>query len=191
MGPDSPTYLNLAWPNAPLNLVFPWLLAWWMAWSDMKTKRVPNYLTFGSAAAGLIYQGWSHGWPGVADGFLGMGLGFALLIFFYWKGGLGAGDVKALAALGAWLGPRQTIYLFIFMAISGVFVIIGLLWWRGLLWGKIRQLGAGLLNLILLRPHAAISGAKAAPGQKTTGIPYAMSMALGMTALIIWRSFIG
>jgi len=190
MAPGSPTYINLAWPHASLNLVFPLVLAWWMALCDLQTRRVPNYLTLGSAAAGLVYQWWSHGWPGVGDGFLGIGLGFVLLIFFYWKGGLGAGDVKALAALGAWLGPGQTIYLFIFMAISGVLAIVGFLWWRGLLWGKIRQIWGGLLNLILLRPHPPISGTKATPGKKTEGIPYAVAMALGMTALISWRCII-
>ena len=56
--------------------------------------------------AGLAYNFMSHGLSGLGDGFLGMLLGFACLILPYLWGGMGAGDVKALAALGAWLGPR-------------------------------------------------------------------------------------
>jgi prepilin peptidase CpaA len=172
-----------------MNLVLAVMFAWWMAWGDIKTKRIPNYLTVGSALAGLVYQGWSQGWPGVADGFLGIGLGFVLLIFFYWRGRLGAGDVKALTGLGAWVGAWLTIYLFIFTGISGIFLIVGLLWWRGLLWGKIQQLWQAIVNLILLRSHPAAPGAQAAPSSKLAGIPYAVAMAVGLTALICWRSF--
>ncbi len=175
--------------NVLINQVLAILFAWWMAWNDIRTKRIPNYLTLGSALAGLIYQSWSHGWSGVADAFLGIALGFALLIFFYWKGGVAAGDVKALAGLGAWLGPWLTIHLFIFTGISGVFLIVGILWWRGLLWGKIRQIWEAILNLILLRSHPTIAGAKDTPSSKIEGVPYAVAMALGLTALICWRSF--
>ncbi len=63
MGADFPTYLGQALFDAPLDLLFPLVLACCMAWNDMRTRRVPNYLTFGSAAAGLIYQGWARPFP--------------------------------------------------------------------------------------------------------------------------------
>jgi prepilin peptidase CpaA len=126
-------------PKAQLTLVVPLLIALAMAWIDMRTNRIPNYLTLGCALSGLGYQLGFSGWTGLADGFLGMVVGFALLIFFYWKQGLGAGDVKALAALGAWMGPQQTIYLAIYMAISGLFLAVFFLWRRGLLGAKLRQ----------------------------------------------------
>jgi prepilin peptidase CpaA len=118
-----------------------------------------------------------------------MCLGFALLILFYWKGGLGAGDVKALAALGAWLGPLQTIYLFIYMAFSGIILIVFFLWWRGLLWGKIRQLWAFLLNRILTRGYGSVPPSAPTPGPKSQGVPYAVAMAMGM-AILCWRGSI-
>jgi len=100
MSSESLTFLQV-YPllKAQLNLALPFLLALWMAWSDIKTHRIPNYLTFGSALAGLGYQLGSHGWTGLADGFLGMGLGLALLIFFYLKGGMGAGAQKGKGKL--------------------------------------------------------------------------------------------
>lgn len=176
--------LNLS--KVQMNLVLPLLLVTWMAWHDMRTNRIPNYLTLGTALAGLGYQLGVYGWTGLANGFLGMSLGFALLIFFYWKGGLGAGDVKALAALGAWLGPRQTLYLFIYMAFSGIILMVIVLWWRGLLYDKIREIGAFLLNRVLTQAYGSLPQSAPAPDRKSESIPYAMALAMGM-AILCWR----
>jgi prepilin peptidase CpaA len=188
MGPESLNFLGVALPKAQLYLVLPFLFALWMAWIDVKTRRIPNYLILGSILSGLAYQLWFHGWAGLADGFLGICLGFVLLIFFYLKAGLGAGDVKALAALGAWLGPLQTLYLFIYMAFSGVLIIIGFLWWRGLLWGKIRRIYGNLTNFILLHTYSPAPHAEPTPTPEGERIPYALSIALGM-ACLCWHKF--
>jgi prepilin peptidase CpaA len=175
--------------KAHIDLVFPLLLALWMAWSDIKTRRIPNYLTFGSALAGLGFQLGFHGVTGLTHALLGMGLGFTLLIPFYIRGGLGAGDVKALAGLATWLGPLQTINLFIYMGISGVFLIIIILWWRGLIWSKIRQIWESLVNLVLLyfllRSYPTRDRS---PNSSAEGIPYAVTLAMGM-AILCWRVY--
>jgi len=186
MSSESFNFISLNFSKVQLNLVLPLLLASWMAWHDMRTNRIPNYLTLGGVLAGLGYQLGFHGWTGLSNGFLGMSLGFALLIFFYWKGGLGAGDVKALAALGAWLGPWQTLYLFIYMAFSGIILIFMILWWRGLLLDKIRQLWAFLLNRFLTQAYRSMPPSASAPGPQSEGIPYGVALAMGM-AILCWR----
>jgi len=189
MSAESFHFIGLNFSQVQLNLVLPLLLVLWMAWHDMRTNRIPNYLTLGGVLAGLGYQLGFHGWTGLANGFLGMCLGFALLIFFYRQGGLGAGDVKALAALGAWLGPRHTLYLFVYMALSGVILMVIILWWRGLLFDKFRQLWAFLLNRVLTHAYRAMpSSAPTAPTPvpKSPGIPYAVALAMGM-AILCWR----
>ncbi len=194
MGTESLHLLGATLPKAQIYLVMPLLLALWMAWIDLKSNRIPNYLTLGCALAGLAYQLWAYGWTGLADGFLGLGLGFALLFVFYLMGGLGAGDVKALAALGAWLGPWQTLYLFIYMAFSGVLLIVCFLWWRGLLWGKLRKIYEFLLNLILLGSSPVKPQSETTPIPKATPkgerMPYALAIALGMVFLC-WQKFTG
>lgn len=189
MGPESLNFLGVALPKAQLYLVLPLLLALGMAWIDVKTNRIPNFLTIGSALAGLAYQLWFHGWAGLVDGFLGIGLGFILLIFFYMKAGLGAGDVKALAALGAWLGHLQTLFLFIYMGLSGVLIVIGFLWWRGLLWGKVWRFYGILKNFILLHAYSPAPKSKPTPTPEGERIPYALSIALGM-AYLCWQKLI-
>ena len=168
------------------DLILPLLLSLWIAWGDVRGQRIPNYLTLSSAIAGLGFQVGSQGLPGLLAGFGGMGLGFFLLFLPYLKGGMGAGDVKALAALGAWLGPTRTLYLFIYMGISGGVIILGVLWWRGILWSKLRQGWICLVNWVLCRPHG--SDPPAAPPPQTPGVPYGVALALGM-ALLCWRDF--
>ncbi len=165
-------------------VIFPFLLSLWIAWGDVKTHRIPNYLTLSSALAGLGFQFCFHGWWGLRDGCLGLILGFFLMLLPYLMGGMGAGDVKAMAALGAWLGPWRTILLFAYMAMAGGVLAVGVLWWRGLLMSRIRQGWAFLLNWLLLgrgglRPRGAFS-------PETPGLPYGVAMALGM-GLLCWR----
>jgi prepilin peptidase CpaA len=164
------------------HLLIPLALTAWIAWGDLRTRRIPNYLTLGTAVAGLAFNGMTHGLSGLADGFLGMCLGFACLILPYLWGGMGAGDVKALAALGAWLGPKLTLLLFCYMGIAGGVIAVGYLVWQGRLWEKIKQGWTFLLNLILCRPagpHQSLN-----PAQLTEGIPYGVAIAVGMLVLV-------
>jgi prepilin peptidase CpaA len=190
MNPDTLNFISLAVLKARLNVILPFLFSLWMAWNDGRTNRIPNYLNLGCALSGLVYRLWFQGLPGLADGFLGLALGFGLLILFYVRGGMGAGDVKALAALGAWLGPLQTLFLFIYMAFSGLLLIVMVLWWRGLLWSKLRRFWNHLLNWVLLRSSPPLPPAAAAPALKSEKMPYGIALAMGM-AILCWRSWRG
>ncbi|MDP2046668.1 MAG: prepilin peptidase [Deltaproteobacteria bacterium] len=83
----------VGWMSPRGHLLIPLALTVWIAWGDLRTRRIPNYLTLGTAVAGLAYNFMSHGLSGLADGFLGLLLGFACLILPYLWGGMGAGDV--------------------------------------------------------------------------------------------------
>ena len=165
-------------------LIWPFLLSLWMAAGDVRSRRIPNYLTLGAALAGLAYQLGCHGPAGLMDGFLGMLLGFGLLILPYIWGGMGAGDVKALASLGAWLGLRATFYLFCYMALAGGLLALGVLAWRGRLRVMFRQAYNLGLNWILCR-SPGLTAAPAVPAE-TKGIPYAVALTLGM-GVMLWR----
>jgi prepilin peptidase CpaA len=172
----------VGWMGPRGTLLIPLALTLWIAWGDLKTRRIPNYLTLGTALAGLAFNFMSQGLPGLLDGFLGMLLGFAFLILPYIWGGMGAGDVKALAALGAWLGPQLTVYLFCYMGIAGGVIAVGYLVCQGLLWQKIKQGWSFLLNLILCRPAGA--SRPPSPSHFTEGVPYGVAIAVGMMVLV-------
>lgn len=71
---------------------------------DVRLFKVHNRLTVPLAISGLIFHTWQAGFSGFAFSFFGLAVGFASLIVFYAMGGLGAGDVKLMAGIGAWLG---------------------------------------------------------------------------------------
>jgi prepilin peptidase CpaA len=175
------------WLQAKGNLIIPLLLASWIAWGDVKTRRIPNYLTLMTAAGGLVYNLVFHGWPGLLGALLGVLVGFAFLILPYIWGGMGAGDVKALAALGAWLGPGETVYLFCYMGMAGGLLALGVLCWKGLLWRKLRQAWITLANLVLCRPAGL--EALSAPREETPGIPYGVAIAVGMAVLLSFHGW--
>jgi prepilin peptidase CpaA len=175
----------LAWLRVNAYLVPPLVLACWMAWGDARSRRIPNYLTLLAALSGLGFQFGAHGWAGLGQGLLGLCVGFALMIGFYLKGGMGAGDIKALAALGAWLGPLATLYLFMYMGLSGIPLIIFFLWRRGALKAKALEWWTLVVNRVLLRSQPA-APSPAPPPDRSVGLPYAVAMAMGMT-LLCWR----
>jgi prepilin peptidase CpaA len=84
---------------------------------DLRTRRVPNWLTFGLAAFGLLLAVVRGHQFGYAIG--GLVLGFALMMPGHLLGATGAGDVKLLAALGSWLGPAGTVMAFLYSAMAG------------------------------------------------------------------------
>jgi prepilin peptidase CpaA len=100
---------------------------------DVRTRRLPNWLTFGSAAMALSWALLSGGF--VHLGWSAAGWTVALLLFFplFALRGLGAGDVKLMGAFGAWLGPSGAFYLAFYTAMAGgVLAVAVLLWCRGL-----------------------------------------------------------
>jgi prepilin peptidase CpaA len=166
-------------------LVLPLGLSLWMALEDLKTRRLPNYLTLGTALAGLAFQVAMHGWPGLVAGLQGLALGFGLLIIPYALGGMGAGDVKALAALGAWLGPIQIFVLFVYMVLAGGLMGLGVLLWRGSIWTYLKRLGALLWYWVLALRHGLAPVGAASPASGPMTLPLGVAMALGMAALVI------
>lgn len=173
----------VAWAGSQAHLLLPLGIALWIAWGDVRTYRIPNYLTLGAAAAGLIFQTLMHGPSGLGSGALGLLTGFFLLFPFYLWFHLGAGDVKALAALGAWLGPRLTLVLFCYMAIAGGLMALAVLLYKRLLWLKIRQGWQYLVSWLLFRPAGVSVGV---PQAEVQGLPYGLALALGM-AILFWR----
>ena len=75
--------------------------------SDLRTRRIPNVLTFSAVAAALVFHLLTGGWSAAGWSIAGCVLGALLFFPMFALRGMGAGDVKLLAAVGAWLGPSQ------------------------------------------------------------------------------------
>src|SRR5437660_12751750 len=96
----------------------------WAAMQDVRTRRIRNELTFSLLLAGWVqgFLAWHTVTPGAA--FAGMGVGFGLTFIMFAMGAIGGGDVKLMAAVGAWMGPFDALRVFAAAAIVGLVVVL-------------------------------------------------------------------
>ena len=87
--------------------------------TDLRTRRIPNLLTFGAAAAAIVFHTLGGGVTGTLTAAGGWLAGAALFMPFFLLRGMGAGDVKLLAALGAWLGAGDAFRVAIYTSLAG------------------------------------------------------------------------
>jgi prepilin peptidase CpaA len=124
---------------------------------DVRTRRIPNALTLSAAVAGLLYHLATSGVTGVQTAAAGWLLGLLLLLPYFALGGMGGGDVKLVAALGAWLGPWETFWLAMYAGIAGgvLGLIVAL---------AHRCLRRTMTNVSAIVGHWATAGIRAVPG---------------------------
>lgn len=95
--------------------------------TDIWKYKVYNWLTLPLLASGLVFHTVMSGWTGLGFSLGGVIFGFVVLIACYILGGVGAGDVKFLAGVGAWLGLVITAQVFLVAGLAvGVWSIVAM-----------------------------------------------------------------
>lgn len=94
------------------------------AWIDGKELRVPNWITFPMILTGWLYCFATAGMNGLGYSLLGTMVGLLTLLPLYSVGGMGAGDVKLMAGMGAWLGVLLTAEAFVVSVIVGAIMAV-------------------------------------------------------------------
>ena len=149
---------------------------------DLRTRRIPNVLTFSAAAAGLVYHTALGGWDGFATASLGWVAGLLLFLPLFLLRGMGAGDVKLLAAFGALLGPQLTLVAALAAAIIGGIAALLLIVMR-------RRVVETTQNIHHLLRFWMTAGLRPAPGlvlgcADTVRLAYALPITAGALATI-------
>lgn len=92
--------------------------------TDLRKCKIPNWITMSAMASGLLGHAFIDGIPGTLFSLKGLGLGFTLFLLVYVLGGMGAGDVKMLAAGGSFIGPEGVLSAgLLAMLLGGLYAI--------------------------------------------------------------------
>lgn len=125
---------------------------------DIARRRISNWIPIAGFVSGVFCLAFARGWRGAFSALSGSLAGFLVFFVFYWLGGMGGGDVKLMAGLGAVLGIEHV--------------------WAAALWTA--ALGGILAALCVTLPLAWNLGRrKPASGAAVLSIPYAPAIALG------------
>lgn len=145
--------------------------------TDLRSRRIPNWLVLPFLLAGIAVSGWLHGWSGVGHSFGGIALGGFLFGILSVLGGMGMGDVKLCAAIGAWIWPQQLVVALVITGITGG--IMALCWaTAGGFLGELFQ-GAGKLVFDFKKRGLAPDSELNLSNPKARKMPYAPAIAIG------------
>jgi prepilin peptidase CpaA len=154
--------------------------------SDLLTRRIPNVLTLSGMAVGLAL-GVTSGLGGLAASAGGLLLAVLLLVVPFALGGVGGGDVKMMAAVGAFVGPRALLASLTLGMLLGGLVAVGVLWRRRRLAEKLHVIGATVRSALLMRSLEPLRAP--APGDGTVALPYSVPLGIGtVLALSFWST---
>jgi prepilin peptidase CpaA len=93
-------------------------------YTDLRSSRIPNWLTFPAIGFALVGHAWLGGLQGVLFSMAGLGAGLGLFFILYVTGSIGAGDVKLMAAVGAIMGPYGALISgLLAMLVGGVYAL--------------------------------------------------------------------
>jgi prepilin peptidase CpaA len=154
---------------------------------DLQQHRIPNWLTYPAILLGFALRGALLGWTGLLSGLAGFFLAGGVIFLFFLVRAMGAGDVKLMAAIGAFAGLREAGAALLATAICGGVLAIVYALYRRRLWTTFKNVG------VVMKFHAW-AGAQAHPelnldNPAALRIPYGLAISLGTlyTLVAIWR----
>jgi prepilin peptidase CpaA len=155
--------------------------------------KVPNWITFPMIISGWVYSTTLSpfaGWEGLFYSLIGTVVGLALLMPAYAIGGMGAGDVKLLAGVGAWVWGTVTLYAFAVSAIvGGVIAVLMVLARKS--WNKHHNQFWMIWNEVLtVKNPEQLSTIAAKRKPSMLLLPYGIPIAIGSIAYFAWAGML-
>lgn len=157
------------------------------AFIDWRSMRIPNSLTLGGAALGLLMSALAPASPHMGLGFAlgGFALGLVLMWPLYLMGVLGAGDVKLMAMAGTYLGAAATLHAVAFVFISGGLLALALVLWRRA-WLSVLSNLKGIFLMLRVAPETVLHPQGVLASMPSVGrMPYGVSICAGTLAYLV------
>ena len=156
--------------NGEMLLPLPMILA---AVLDVRSGKIPNWLTYPLAVFGLVLASTVTGWAGFAESFIGMAAGFLPLFLLYLCGGMGGGDVKLMAAVGAMTNASFVLNAMVTSILVGALIALLIVIWEGKLLNAIAYLGVTFCR-IFWPPLVPV------PLEASRNIPFGVAICAGV-----------
>jgi prepilin peptidase CpaA len=144
--------------------------------TDVRSARLPNRLTYTAVVAGLVLRT-ALGWTGLKNGLIGIAIAGGLFCVLYIMGAMGGGDMKMMAAVGAWVGRTHVVTVLIAIGLAGgVLALVSIIFNKNLI-----QTVRNAVRLVMFRftaglaPHPEMN--VQAPGSRR--VPFGVAIAMG------------
>ncbi len=154
---------------------------------DLRDRRIPNWLSLTLVFSGLIGSCLFTHAISPLQSLAGLSIGFGLCFILFALGAMGGGDVKLMAAVGAWLGAWPVLAVYCVAAIVGMLIVLVQATAAGRLRTLVRNTGLVTINLVHLREvgveHTKATGQSCRSVQKP--LPYAVPILAAVIAVVI------
>lgn len=143
--------------------------------TDVRSRRIYNNIVFPALLTAFAFHVWEAGWAGLGFAAGGFAVGLSVLLVPYLLGGIGAGDVKLLALVGAMKGASFVLAASLSMAICGGIMALGILLLRRDSWDWLRW----MITFFYSLRHGVLLTAKGDGAGLATTYPYGVAIASG------------
>jgi prepilin peptidase CpaA len=157
---------------------------------DGRSLRVPNWLTFHFVAGGLIFAFWKGGTALLLTSMAGAAVGLLTLLPVYAIGGMGAGDVKLMAGVGAWIGPWLALSAFVSVALVGAVIAAGMIVASGELYRHIAMIHTIGREVMTIRDPTILFERASERKPTMRLLPYGIPIAIGSIAYFAWAGLL-
>lgn len=155
---------------------------------DLRFRRVPNWLSVSGVVAGFAANLILFGWPGLTAASFGLLCSLAVYVPLYLIRGMGAGDVKLMAAVGAMVGASQWLGIFLITAILGGIVALAVVAWKKRVHETLFNLAVISVELVHFRAPSACAGGLDIRDSEALRLPHAAVIASGCIAFLLFSS---
>jgi prepilin peptidase CpaA len=163
-------------------------------WHDLRTRRIPNALVFGGAVVGLLLNSFvpsgaglfvqPFGGIGFWSALAGLAVGLGLLLPMYALRALGAGDVKLMAMVGAFVGAWNVAGITLLTLLAGGVLALAVAAFNGRLKGALHNT-FHMIKYSLIRSMAGEISKIEAPAAASGRLPYAVAIAAGALPFLV------